>query len=240
MLIQLVSDQKISEARLDSSVRRILKVKFTLGLFDNPFVDPDHAERVVGNEGFIREGQEAQRKSIVLLKNDTVQGLGKMLPLRRGLKIFAKGIDPEKLLLFGTVVNRPERADVAILRVKAPGEVPEGTGLLGRLFNQGDLDFKGRENREILKTIRKVPTILDVYLDRPAVIPLIAAGSKGVLANFGASDEALISVIFGETVPNGKLPFEMPSSMDAVRAQKEDLPYDSQVPLYPFGYGLTY
>jgi len=108
------------------------------------------------------------------------------------------------------------------------------------LFNMGDLDFKNKENREILQVIRKVPTVLDIYLDRPAVIPLIAAGSKSVLANFGASDEALLDIIFGEVAPTGKLPFEMPSSMDAVRAQKEDVPFDSPSPLYRFGYGLTY
>jgi beta-glucosidase len=36
------------------------------------------------------------------------------------------------------------------------------------------------------------------------------------------------------------LPFEIPSSMEAVRKQKEDLPYDSEDPLFPFGHGLTF
>jgi beta-glucosidase len=47
-------------------------------------------------------------------------------------------------------------------------------------------------------------------------------------------------VIFGHFSPSGKLPFEMPSSVEAVRGQKEDLPYDSTDPLFPFGHGLTY
>ena len=64
--------------------------------------------------------------------------------------------------------------------------------------------------------------------------------SAGLLANFGASDAAVLDVIFGGFMPSGKLPFEMPSSMEAVRRQKEDLPYDSENPLFPFGYGLTY
>jgi beta-glucosidase len=240
MIVKLVRDGKINEARLDSSVRRILRVKFIQGLFDDPFVDPDFAEQIVGNDDFREAGEDAQRKSIVLLKNDTAQGYGRMLPLKKGLKIYAKGIDPEKLILYGTVVNKPEHADVAIVRVKAPGEVLEGTGILGKMFNMGDLNFKGKENRKILKIIRKVPTVLDIYLDRPAVIPLIAAGSKGVIANFGASDEALLDIIFGEVSPTGRLPFEMPSSMNAVRAQKEDVPYDSPSPLFKFGHGLTY
>jgi len=81
---------------------------------------------------------------------------------------------------------------------------------------------------------------LDIYLDRPAVIPEIAETSKGLLVNFGANDEALLDIVFGKMYPSGKLPFELPSSMDAVRKQKEDLPYDSENPLFPFGYGLSY
>jgi len=50
----------------------------------------------------------------------------------------------------------------------------------------------------------------------------------------------VLDVVFGRFMPSGKLPFEMPSSMDAVRRQKEDLPYDSEDPLFPFGHGFTY
>ncbi|MDZ7612761.1 MAG: glycoside hydrolase family 3 C-terminal domain-containing protein [Flavobacteriaceae bacterium] len=51
---------------------------------------------------------------------------------------------------------------------------------------------------------------------------------------------SLIDLIFGEFKPTGRLPFELPSSMEAVKAQKEDVPYDSKDPLYPFGYGISY
>jgi beta-glucosidase len=43
------------------------------------------------------------------------------------------------------------------------------------------------------------------------------------LADFGANDAVVLNVIFGRFVPNGKLPFELPSSKDAVRKQKEDV-----------------
>jgi beta-glucosidase len=56
----------------------------------------------------------------------------------------------------------------------------------------------------------------------------------------GASDVALMDVLFGKFKPEGKLPFELPSSMEAVRQQKEDLPHDSENPLYKFGFGLSY
>lgn len=239
MLVKLVKDGKVSEARLDSSVRRLLRVKFIQGLFDNPFVDVAHAEKTVGNAEFMEAGQVAQSRSLVLLKNDTVPA-GKVLPLKTGLKIYCENIDDKVVGQYATVVKKPEQADFAIIRLKAPTQHLKGTGMLGKLFGSGDLDFKGKEKEEILELLKKVPCIVDVYLDRPAVIPEIAAAAKGLLVNFGANDKALLEVIFGNIPPAGKLPVELPSSMEAVRNQKEDVPYDSESPLFPFGFGLTY
>ena len=239
MLVRLVKEGKISEARIDSSLRRLLRVKFEQGLFDNPFTDVDQAVKTIGNPEFIAAGELAQRRSIVLLKNDS-NGTGKTLPLKNGIKVYLQNIDPDKVSKYAVVVKKPEEADYAILRLKSPTQYIKGTGLLGKLFSSGDLDFKGKALDEILKILDNVPSVADVYLDRPAVIPEIAAASKGLLVNFGASDEALLDVIFGKVNPSAKLPFEMPSSMEAVRNQKEDMPYDSKDPLFPFGFGLSY
>ena len=239
VLVRLVKEGKISEARIDSSLRRLLKVKFEQGLFDNPFTNVDQAVKIIGNPEFMAAGELAQRRSIVLLKNDS-NGTGKTLPLKNGIKVYLQNIDPDKVSKYAVVVKKPEEADYAILRLKSPTQYIKGTGLLGKLFSSGDLDFKGKALDEILKILDHVPSVADVYLDRPAVIPEIAAASKGLLANFGASDEALLDVIFGKVNPSAKLPFEMPSSMEAVRNQKEDMPYDSKDPLFPFGFGLSY
>jgi beta-glucosidase len=239
MMIKLVKEGKISEARIDTSVRRLLRVKFQLGLFDNPFVDIDKAEKIVGNPEFKTAGELAQRKSIVLLKNDPTEN-GNVLPLKQGLKIFIENIDPVVAGKYGVVVEKPEQADIAIIRIKAPSRQLKGTGPIGYLIHGGDLDFNEKEKSKILALLNKVPTIVDIYLDRPAVIPEIASASKGLFANFGANDEAFLDVVFGKFNPQGKLPVEMPSSMETVRNQKEDLPYDSGDPLFPFGFGLHY
>ncbi|MEM9821922.1 MAG: glycoside hydrolase family 3 C-terminal domain-containing protein, partial [Bacteroidota bacterium] len=84
------------------------------------------------------------------------------------------------------------------------------------------------------------PTVVDIYLDRPAVIPEIAAAAAAVIAKYGASDQSVCEVLFGNTAPRGKLPFELPSSMEDVRNQKTDVPYDSENPLFNFGHGLEY
>ncbi|HXO78094.1 MAG TPA: glycoside hydrolase family 3 C-terminal domain-containing protein, partial [Puia sp.] len=156
------------------------------------------------------------------------------------LKIYVRNIDPKVAALYGTVVDQPEKADIAILRLKAPFYPVETKIPIAAMFHHGDLDFKGKQKDSILKLLNTVPTIVDIYLDRPAVIPEISAKAKGLLADFGASDAAVLDVIFGKDKPGGHLPIELPSSMAAVRAQKEDLPYDSRDPLYKFGYGLSY
>ena len=88
--------------------------------------------------------------------------------------------------------------------------------------------------------MRRVPTVVDIYLDRAAVIPEVADGAAALLASFGATDEALLEIVLGRAAPTGALPFELPSSMESVRRQHPDLPYDSTDPLFPFGYGLAY
>jgi beta-glucosidase len=140
---------------------------------------------------------------------------------------------------YGEVVARPEEADLAILRLQTPWYPVETENPFARDFHHGDLDFKGEALAEILALLRSVPTIVVIYLDRPAVIPEINAACQVLLADYGASDAAVLDVIFGAARPEGKLPFELPSSMAAVRAQRADVPYDSEAPLYPFGFGLA-
>jgi beta-glucosidase len=196
----------------------------------------DAAERIAGKPEFRAAGELAQRKSLVLLKN----GLGgsRVLPLVGRPRIFIEGVDPATAAEYGEVVGEPEQADFAILRIAAPYE--PRTGFLKNFFHQGELDFKEPEKSRILGILARVPTIVDIYLDRPAVIPEINAACAGLLANFGANDRAVLDVIFGRFQPQGKLPFELPSSMAAVRNQKSDVPFDSADPLYPFGFGLTF
>lgn len=239
IVVSLVTDGKVPIERIDKSVRRLLKMKFRLGLFENPYIDVENALKTVGNSKFKSIGALAQKKSLVLLKNDTIDNKP-VLPLKKGIKIYVKNIDEEKASKYGTVVNSPEKADIAIIRLQTPSELLPESGLLGMLMKAGDLDFKGKEKAEILALLAKVPTIVDIYLSRAAVIPEISAASRGLFASFGADDDAFLDVVFGNFNPQGKLPLEMPSSMEAVNKQKEDMPYDSENPLYKFGFGLSY
>ncbi|MCP5100479.1 MAG: glycoside hydrolase family 3 protein [Chloroflexi bacterium] len=233
VIVGLVEAGLVTEERLDQSVRRLLREKFALGLFDNPYLAPEESVKIVGQVAFREAGKQAQRKSYVLLKNDD-----QILPLSGKLKIYVEGIAEESAKQYGEPVQNPEQADFAILRLSTPFE--KRRGLLESFFHAGDLDFKGKEKKRILKICDTLPTIVDIYLERPAVIPEIAEKAAAVLANFGAEDDAALDVIFGKHNPAGKLPFELPSSMAAVQQQREDMPGDSENPLYAFGFGLTY
>lgn len=235
-IVELVKEGQIKESRIDQSVRRLLRQKFILGLFDNPYVDVEKATQIVGRPDFKKLGEETQRRSMTLLKNDI------KLPLtaEAKLKIYVKNIDPKVASKYGLIVALPEQADIAIIRLNTPWVPLETDNSFARGFHHGDLDFKGKDLEDVLTLCKTVPTIVDIYLDRPAVFPEINVVAKGVFGNYGASDAALLDVIFGMAKPEGKLPFELPSSMEAVRNQKEDLPYDSKDPLYHFGFGLSY
>jgi beta-glucosidase len=239
-VIKLVKDGKLTEARIDQSVRRLLRQKFELGLFEDPYIDVENAMAVVGKDEFKKAGEDAQRRAITLLKNSAVKDKN-ILPLEAGkLKIYIKNINPTVAAQYGEVVSKPEQADIAIIRLNTPWYPVETKNFFARGFHHGDLDFKGTQKDSILMILKTVPTIVDIYLDRPAVIPEISEKAKGLVADFGASDNAVLDVLFGKAKPEGKLPFELPSSMNAVRNQKEDVPYDSKDPLYKFGHGLHY
>ncbi len=242
-LVGVVRSGAVREARLDESLRRILRDKFRLGLFDDPYVDAETAVEVCDEPASHEAGAEAQRRSIVLLQNEPIEE-APVLPLTGDTKLYVEGVDPSVAAHYATVVPSLEEADVALLRVAAPWvDQPPGTigdRIFNGFFHQGDLDFRDAELEHLQQVARTKPTVLAIYLDRPAVLSDVAQYTAGILAHFGATDESILDIAFGRDVPTGKLPVELPSSMEAVRAQNEDEPYDSESPLFPFGFGLTY
>jgi beta-glucosidase len=243
MLIDAVRAGELTEARLDSSVQRILTGKFALGVFENPYVEPSEAARRVGTDAFRSEALNAQRRALVLLENQ-----GGILPLRAKannttLRVYLRGISPEVATQRGwTVVTDPKQADVAIVRLAAPFETLHPQYVFGAMQHEGNLAFRdGEPEYEAFKQVSSVvPTVVTVYLDRPAILAPLKERARAVIANFGVSDVALLDVLVGRAKPEGKLPFELPSSMDAVLAQKSDVPHDSPRPLYPLGFGRRY
>ncbi|MBT2489903.1 glycoside hydrolase family 3 C-terminal domain-containing protein [Streptomyces sp. ISL-96] len=237
LVLELLRTGRVTAERIDASVARLLREKFILGLFEDPYGDPDTAAEVCGSAEFTEAGLAAQSRSITVLKDRPDNAAAPRLPLAGDVRVYVEGVDAEVARRYATVVATPEEADVAILRIAAPYDKRRTTGFES-FFRAGRLDFTQEELRPLLDVAATVPTVVDIFLDRPAVIPEIAEHAAALVANYGASDTALLNVLFGLSVAEGRLPFELPRSMRSVESSREDVPNDSANPLFPYGHGL--
>lgn len=235
LLLELVHAGTIAEQRLDESARRLLVVKFRLGLFDDPYVDEAAAAEVVGTEASRRRGHEVQARSVVVLHDD-----GDVLPLRSSggcLRIYAEGLPDDVVAQVGERVDTPAEAEVALLRIGAPFQ-PRDDLFLESWFHQGDLEFPPGLAHRLARIRAACPLILDVDLDRAAVLTDIAGECDALTGSFGVSAAAWSDAITGAVPARGRLPIELPRSMEAVRSGAEDVPGGTVDPLYPYGHGL--
>lgn len=232
-ILEAVREGLITEQRLDQSVLRVLETDLALGLFENPYVDPEVAAveaKKPENESW---AQSVQARSMVLLESD-----GSM-PLSAGTKVVLFGVGEAAARQAGLVpVTNPKDAQVAILRTASPFEHLHPNFTFGSMQQEGSLEFKPDD--PVLVIMRRLPDglplVVDVRLDRPAILGPFKARANVLLASFGASDAALLSGVTGKVEPEGRLPFELPSSMEAVERQKPGTPADSTAPLYRLGY----
>ena len=238
-IIELVKEGKIPESRIDLAASRILQWHFKLGLFENPYVDPDEATKIVGSEKNRQLGYQAQLESIVMLTNDG------FLPIENGTKkprLYLFGIDSTVAARYGTIVDDPEKADLAILKVNStgtdiPSETPQNND------TEVNIDFPEQTMEMINKVASSnIPVVVYVNLERALVVlpKELFNITEATFMTFDILDEPLLDVVFGKFNPIGKLPFDLPSSMEAVREQYEDVPFDTKDPLFKFGYGLSY
>lgn len=249
VLLETVKKGMVSEERINESIARLLREKFLLGLFENPYVDPDKAEKIVGNPEFQKKADLAMRKSIVLLRNDA-----KLLPLAKGTKVYFEtyynnGRTQTPVSVFKTeksswniqFVPTREEADVVLLWL-----IPNGGGLFSSAGTPIDLGLsKNRIDVAHVNDIAKSkPTVVVINYTNPWVIDEIDTGNlKTALATFGTTQDALLDVVTGKFNPTGKMPFTTPSSMKAVLENKADVPgylEPAGYALFKFGDGLGY
>jgi len=142
--------EAVMRERMEQSAARILRLMFRVGLFENPYLNPEESEKIVGAPEFVKAGQEAQRKSVVLLKNKE-----KVLPLKKGTKLYVPGrhldahytffrsIQPAMELQplsrkdaegYFVLVDTPEEAEAAVVFAESP---------LCDCYTQEDLDKGG-------------------------------------------------------------------------------------------------
>ena len=255
MLLEIINNGMVDMSYIDNSVIRLLKEKFEMGLFENPYVDENEAEKIVNNAKFKERADLALRKSIVLLENET-----KTLPVQAKTKIYfetySKGpkdrlSDPGIVYTENdnkypvTFVNTPEEADVVLLWL-----VPTGNSLFASTGAPVSISLSkcSVDVDYVNKLTVKKPTILVVNYTNPWVIDEIyndqtKGNFKAVLATFGTTQDALLDVITGKFNPSGKMPFSTPISDEAVTNQKEDVPgylEGKGYALFNYNQGLSY
>jgi beta-glucosidase len=236
LVVELVESGRVPESRVDHSVRKLLLEKLALGLFDQPFLELATARQALGRADFAAAGRQAQQDSVVLLANGP-DGWP-MLPLPAGTRVYAEGIPAEVLGRYFSVATRVQDADVALVRLQAPYEPRPGG--FEAMFHAGSLEFDAGTLAHLSELAAQVPTVVDVYLDRAAVLTEVAATAVALTVTFGVSPESYLDVVSGAAAPRGRLPLDLPRSMAAVVASRSDVPFDTADPLFRFGHGLSY
>jgi len=254
MLIHIIDTGMVDISYIDNSVLLLLKEKFELGLFENPYVDVDAAEKIVNNDMFRERAALALRKSIVLLRNEK-----DALPVKPKTKVYFESLqrnargpvsDVPNLYMVNDnkydveFVKTPAEADALILWLQ-----PTGNALFGSTGSSISLSLSkcGVDVSYVNKLTAKKPAILVVNYTNPWVINELYNDKTyniiGVLATFGTTADALLDVITGKFNPSGKMPFSTPVSDFAVENQKEDVPGYMEgdgYALFNYDEGLSY
>lgn len=254
----------VPAAELDDHVRRILLVKFKMGLFENPYVDSEMASKLVGSEANKAVALEAAERSLTLLKADDIPELdGKRLlvagiladdadALSSGWK--AAGSPGNSILAalqkrLGISMTTYIGGDVSKIGSAVPGSnvavvvVGEKAGTHEPEWGYKTLEFPEAQ-LNLIRELHKagIPMITVVLLGRPYVMEEVVELSDAVIIAYrpgvtmGA--EAITEALLGKSEIGGKLPVQIPKSMEQVIAQREDLPADIPEPLFEIGFGL--
>ncbi|MFV8375824.1 glycoside hydrolase family 3 N-terminal domain-containing protein [Flavobacterium sp. LB1P71] len=249
LLLETVKKGLVSESRINESITRLLREKFELGLFENPYVNTDEAIKIVGNDEFQKKAAIAQRKSIVLLRNDS-----HLLPISKKTKIYFETYYDNGKSKNPIAINKPniqypnlefvdskEKADVVLLWL-----IPNSGSLFSA--NGSPIELSLSKNKIDITRVNKIthskPTITVINYTSPWVIDEIDNGKlKTVLATFGTTQQALLDIVTGLFNPTGKMPFTTPISTKAVLENQSDVPgylKPKGYALFHFGDGKSY
>ena len=256
----------VDEEKLTDACRRILIAKFQLGLFENPYVDEDAAEAIVGSDEHKAVAKEAAAESFTLVKYENAASL-------EGQSFIVAGelADDVRCLNSGWTVKEPVEIDgttiLEALQTKAGAdkvtyltsaeEVPadlssvtavvvvgEKSGTHDPAWGAATLEFP-EDQVALINALDKAGAnvVAVVVMNRAYVLTPVTEAADSVLLVYrpGVTEgaNAIADCLFGETAINGKLPFQIPASMDQVLAQREDLPKDIENPLYDYGFGIA-
>jgi beta-N-acetylhexosaminidase len=229
-VLNAVKSGELSEARIDQSVYRILRLKLKHGLFQHPYVDEGKVAEVVGTPAHLATEQKITDKTTTLVKNDA-------LPLKKDVgKVFVTG--------YGVVTTQTLANDIA-KRGPATSVLATGTSPSQATIDQSVAQAENNDltvvttNAAWNRTAQQNLVKALLATGKPVIVVSVRDAydigyfpeAKNYLVTYGytpASLESLTKVLFGELDPTGKLPVMVP-----VAGHPDQT-------LYPFGYGLSF
>lgn len=265
-LKELVEEGKVSKERIDDAVKRILRIKFKLGLFEKTKTNPDLLSKI-GSIEHREVARECVRQSLVLLKNEN-----NTLPLKKDVSrihFAGRGANSIGMQCGGWTISWQGKMDEVLngsttilqaakntvsektkITYSENGEGAEGADFAVIVVGEEPYAemFGDRENLnlsegdlKVIENVKKtgVPIVVVLLSGRPLIINEALKLSNAFVAAWlpGTEGQGVADVLFGDYNPTGKLPRTWPKSMDQIPINIGDKNYD---PLFPFGYGLSY
>ncbi|KPI03409.1 Carbohydrate binding family 11 [Actinobacteria bacterium OK006] len=262
-LVDEVRAGRVSEARVNDAVSRILTQKFKLGLFEKPYADTSGAAQI-GSAGHRAVAREAAAKSQVLLKNATG-----VLPLKKSQKVYVAGSNADDLgnqtggwtitwqgasgkHTDGTTILQGMRnagGDVTYSKdASAPtsgydvgvvvvGETPYAEGV-GDVGNGNDLALTPADQAAVDKVCAAMKCAVLIVSGRPQLIGDRLGEIDALVASWlpGTEGDGVADVLYGKRAFTGQLPVTWPKSEAQLPINVGDASYDPQ---FPYGWGLT-
>jgi beta-glucosidase len=264
-LKELVNENRVSIERIDDAVRRILTVKFELGLFEKPFTDRSLTP-TVGSAAHRSVARQCVRESLVLLKNQN-----NFLPLSKNINHILvagkNGLDIGNQCGGWTISWQGSSGDITTgttiyqgIKNAVPGSTTVSYSYNGSSTQGADVAIvvvgetpyaEGNGDRndlslssEDITTITNIkntgiPYVIILISGRPMIITNALADCNAFVAAWlpGTEGQGIADVLFGDYNFIGKLSHSWPRSMNQIPINNGDANYD---PLFPYGFGLTY
>jgi beta-glucosidase len=263
----LVAERRISPARIDDAVRRILRIKLQMGLFQNPYTDPA-LTAAIGSPAHRAVARECVRQSLVLLKNES-----RALPLAKNIKhlaVVGQAADDlgrqcggwtiswqgetGAITRGGTTLLTAIRQAVSPqteVTYSATGDNLAGADAIVVVVGESPYaEMKGDRNDlrlsaadiALIESAKSTgaPVITVLYSGRPLVLGPALSRSDALVAAWlpGTEAEGMTDVLFGDFKPTGKL--SRPWPQDNSELNSAVFSASGPSPLFALGFGLTY
>ena len=266
---EMTEEGKIDEDILTAAATRIVKAKFQLGVFENPYCDVEYAVSFVGSEEHTKVNLEAAEKAMTLLKNDGALPLtanvgqkilvcgpraGDMMSLVGGWSSEQEGLTIAAAVAeyagendtvtyiaddVTAIAEAAKDADVVIVSVGEPSYQHDPPWSYDTL----EITASQQEILEAVKANTNGQIITVVTGGRPYILTWCDENTNAILEAYYPGQQggiAIAETLFGLNHPTGKTPLQVPRDMESVNDQSGDVSFDLENPLYDYGWGLSY